>query len=209
MRARRRTFTTSSGSTGGESQVGRPSLRIHQFLPASYANGPGRRAVLWVQGCSLGCHGCFNPETHALARGEARGVDEMMADIKSQAGAIEGITVSGGEPLQQLPALLALLERVREETPLSTILFTGYTFDEVLSLAPESVRLLACVDVLIAGRYNHSKRLASGLIGSANKTIHFLTDRYGAGDLQSVPEAEVVITPDGHLLMTGIDPASW
>ncbi|NJO00209.1 MAG: 4Fe-4S cluster-binding domain-containing protein, partial [Anaerolineales bacterium] len=38
-------------------------LRLHQFLPQSRVNGPGLRAVLWVQGCSLGCPGCFNPQT--------------------------------------------------------------------------------------------------------------------------------------------------
>jgi pyruvate-formate lyase-activating enzyme len=41
------------------------TLRLHQFLPSSHTNGPGLRAVLWVQGCSLGCPRCFNPATHS------------------------------------------------------------------------------------------------------------------------------------------------
>ncbi|MCU0780030.1 MAG: radical SAM protein [Akkermansiaceae bacterium] len=40
------------------------TLRLHAFLPRSRANGPGWRSVVWVQGCSLGCPGCFNPQTH-------------------------------------------------------------------------------------------------------------------------------------------------
>ncbi len=40
------------------------TLRLHAFLPRSRANGPGWRSVVWVQGCSLGCAGCFNPQTH-------------------------------------------------------------------------------------------------------------------------------------------------
>ena len=41
--------------------------RIHATASASRANGPGRRFVVWFQGCTLGCAGCFNPATHAAA----------------------------------------------------------------------------------------------------------------------------------------------
>jgi anaerobic ribonucleoside-triphosphate reductase activating protein len=63
--------------------------------------------------------------------------------------------------------------------------------------------------VLLAGRYDERLRLARGLMGSANKTAHFLTDRYGPKDLAAVPEAEVVITPSGEVVTTGIDPLEW
>ena len=39
-------------------------IRLHAFEPASRANGPGPRAAVWFQGCTLGCPGCFNPDTH-------------------------------------------------------------------------------------------------------------------------------------------------
>lgn len=41
-------------------------MLIHSFVPASRANGPGLRAVVYVQGCSLKCHGCWNPDTHSF-----------------------------------------------------------------------------------------------------------------------------------------------
>jgi anaerobic ribonucleoside-triphosphate reductase activating protein len=179
-------------------------LRIHAFEPFSRANGPGLRAVIWVQGCSLNCPGCFNPETHTPAGGELVSVDGLFRRIAALGDSIEGISVSGGEPLQQRASLLALLRRVRRETPLSVLLFTGYTWEEVRADA-----LLACLDVLIAGRYDHSRRLAHGLRGSANKTVHFLTDRYAMGDLQPVPCAEVIITAEGEVVASGIDPIRW
>jgi anaerobic ribonucleoside-triphosphate reductase activating protein len=74
---------------------------------------------------------------------------------------------------------------------------------------PEADRLLACIDVLIAGRYDASQRLARHLQGSANKTIHFLTDRYNMSDLQAIPPAEVLITDTGEILLSGIDPVEW
>jgi anaerobic ribonucleoside-triphosphate reductase activating protein len=180
-------------------------LRVHHFLPASRANGPGVRACLWLQGCSLGCPGCYNPATHPFSGGELVSVDDLFRHIAALGDAIEGVTVSGGEPLQQRPGLLALLRRLRTETRLSVLVFTGFTWEEVQRM-PEAGALAACVDVLIAGRYDASRRLARDLRGSANKTVHFLTGRYGPADLREVPEAEVVITADGEVVASGIDP---
>jgi anaerobic ribonucleoside-triphosphate reductase activating protein len=183
-------------------------LRIHHFLSHSRANGPGVRAVLWVQGCSLGCPGCFNPDTHAFTGGERVPVHDLFQRLVALSASINGLTISGGEPLQQRRALLALLQRVRWETSLSVVLFTGYTWEEVQHM-PEAEALLPCVDILIAGRYDASQRLARDLCGSANKTIRFLTDRYTMADVQAVPLAEVIITATGAMVMSGIDPVRW
>jgi anaerobic ribonucleoside-triphosphate reductase activating protein len=188
--------------------VDAPPLRVHSFLPCSRANGPGARAVLWTQGCSLGCPACYNPRTHPLAGGEVLAVDVLAGRLARLADTVEGLTVSGGEPLQQRPALLGLLRRMRAETPMSVLLFTGYSWDEVQCF-PEGAALLACVDVLIAGRYDAARHLARGLRGSANKTVHFLTDRYTPADLDTVPPAEVIIAVDGRVVVSGIDPVRW
>ncbi len=164
-------------------------LRVHAFLPLSRSNGPGRRAVVWVQGCSLGCPGCFNPETHRLG-GEPTSVDDLFARV---AGCdVEGLTVSGGEPLQQRRPLAALLARVRAETDLSVLVFTGYTWEEAQRFAD----VLASVDVLLAGRLGQ-------------KTTHFLSARYNQSHLDAVPPAEVVIEPDGSVVLSGLQPATF
>ena len=85
------------------------------------------------------------------------------------------------------------------------MLFTGYTWEEIQHMSDVEA-LLACVDVLIAGRYDASQRLARGLRGSLNQTVHLCTDRYTIGDMRSVP-AEVIITVDGHVITSGIEPA--
>ncbi|GHJ35960.1 4Fe-4S single cluster domain-containing protein [Streptomyces sp. TS71-3] len=180
-------------------------LRLHGFEPYSAANGPGTRAVVWVQGCTLGCPGCFNSGTHPRDAVEDVSADALFERIRGLGDRIEGVTISGGEPLQQRAPVLRLLERLRAETTLSTLLFTGYRRTEVDRMA-EARALYACVDVLLAGRYERERHLARGLRGSANKTVHFLTDRYSPADLDAVPDAEVVIHPDGHVTFTGIDP---
>jgi anaerobic ribonucleoside-triphosphate reductase activating protein len=190
------------------------ALRINCFLPLSRANGPGARAAIWVQGCTLGCPGCFNPQTHPPGGGELVPVDDLFERIAALGDTIEGISVSGGEPLQQPRPLLALLRRVRRETCLSVLVFTGYAWEEIRRI-PATGALLACVDVLIAGRYDDSQRLALEnaderfLRSSANQTVHLLTDRYRMDDLRSVPAAEVIVTVEGEVLMSGVDPICW
>jgi anaerobic ribonucleoside-triphosphate reductase activating protein len=188
--------------------MSRDHLRLHRFLPSSRANGPGTRAVVWVQGCSLGCPGCYNPQTHAHAGGNLIAGDNLFQQIDALGDFIEGITISGGEPLQQLRPLLVLLRRVRAETRLSALMFSGYSWDEIHRM-PQAEELLSCLDVLVAGRYDETRRAARDLRGSANKTVHFLTPRYGPADLEQVPPAEVIITAAGEVVMSGIDPLRW
>ncbi len=184
------------------------TLQIHQFLPLSRANGPGMRCVLWVQGCSLGCPGCFNPATHPFAGGERASVEDLFQRIVALSNSIEGITVSGGEPLQRRRPVLALLQRVRQESSLTTLLFTGYTWEEIQRM-PDTETLATCVDVLIAGRYEASQHVARDLRGSANKTVHFFTSRYTPADVSAVPPAEVIISLEGDVVTSGIDPTRW
>ncbi|HEX2980616.1 MAG TPA: 4Fe-4S single cluster domain-containing protein [Anaerolineaceae bacterium] len=190
------------------SEHGPTALRVHRFLPGSYANGPGYRAVLWLQGCTLGCPGCFNPETHTAQAGEWIDVEALVEQIILLQNRIEGLTISGGEPLQQIDGLTSLLESLRERTHLSTLVFTGFAWDEVNRM-PRGERLLRSIDVLIAGRFKAEQRLARGLRGSNNKTVHFLTERYSAADLERIPDGEIVIQPDGSMDLSGIDPLHW
>lgn len=183
-------------------------LRIHAIEPRSRANGPGVRAVLWLRGCTLGCRGCFNPETHAFAPSDLWTVDDLAERLLALRPGVEGVTISGGEPLQQPRALSDLLRRLRQVSDLSVLLFSGYGWEEIVS-NPVRAALLPHVDVLLAGRYEEKKRLASGLRGSANKTLHFLTSRYGPEDLATVPEAEVIIAADGTIRLSGIEPLQW
>ena len=175
-------------------------MRIHAVEPRSRANGPGTRFVVWVQGCTLGCPGCFNPATHA-AGGREVAIDELAAQIPSD---VEGISVSGGEPLQQPEAVAALLDAARTRG-LSTLAFSGYTLDEIRALAGGPV-VLDRLDVLVDGRYLAGQRLATGLRGSANQRIHLLTDRYALSDVEATPVAEIRIARDGEVVLTGVDP---
>ena len=88
------------------------------------------------------------------------------------------------------------------------MVFSGYTLDEIRRI-PGSQAFLEKIDVLIAGRYQADQRVASGLIGSANKTIHLLSSRYTISDLEAVPQAEIILSPEGEIILSGIDPLKW
>jgi anaerobic ribonucleoside-triphosphate reductase activating protein len=179
-------------------------VRIHAFEPRSRANGPGARFVVWFQGCTLGCPGCFNPTTHDAAGGRRVPLDELIGELARARPGIEGLSLSGGEPLQQPDAARALLDAARA-LGLSTLAFSGYAIDEIRGL-PGGPDVLARLDVLIDGRYVARDRLATGLRGSANQQIQLLTGRYARADVEATPVAEIRIGPTGEVVLTGVDP---
>ena len=178
------------------------SLNIHSILPLSFANGPGRRMVIWLQGCSLGCTGCFNPGTHSTAPRHLMKINDIYDRICSNANAIEGITISGGEPFQQAEGLLKLLQRVRSETALSILVFSGYTMPQIRDLRPGE-EILDTIDVLIAGPYIDQLRLTGNLRSSSNQKTHLLTARYNPSHMEEIPEAELQIDANGNVHITG------
>jgi anaerobic ribonucleoside-triphosphate reductase activating protein len=180
-----------------------PALLVHGVLARSAANGPGLRSVIWTQGCTLGCAGCFNPETHALG-----GVERDLHELAEWAAGngVEGVTISGGEPLEQADAVLALARHCRARG-LSVIVLTGFSWRFLTRRRPALVAALSTsVDIVLAGRYSRTQHLGAGLRGSANKTVELLSSRYRAEDLDATPEAEIVIAPDGSVVSTGVAP---
>ncbi|MBT8367264.1 MAG: radical SAM protein [Deltaproteobacteria bacterium] len=177
-------------------------LNIHSILSLSFANGPGRRMVIWLQGCKLGCAGCFNPDTHSTAPRHLMDLNDICKRIHSNANVVEGITISGGEPFQQAEALLKLLQRVRLETSLSILVFSGYTMRQIRNLRPGE-ELLETIDVLIAGPYVDRLRLRGNLCSSSNQKTHLLTSRYNLADIGETPEAEIQIDAKGYVHITG------
>lgn len=177
-------------------------MRIAGFEPRSRANGPGARFVVWLQGCTLGCPGCFNQHTHDPLGGREIALDEVIAAMRASQS--QGLSLSGGEPLQNIPSALALLDAARE-IGMSTLAFSGYTIDEIRAL-PDGEAVLARLDVLIDGRYVSTRRSASGLRGSDNQQIRLLTNRYTLADVEATPVAEIRIAANGELVLTGVDP---
>lgn len=177
--------------------------RIHATLARSLANGPGARFVIWTQGCTLACPGCFNPETH---RPDAPGyttAEELAAAVREREHDIEGVTLTGGEPLEQPGAVARFADMITSGTGLGIVISTGFTRREIEG-DPAMTRAVQRADMVIAGRYNRQRHLGRGLRGSDNKEYWARTARYRPSDFADIPEVELIIEPDGARVITGL-----
>jgi anaerobic ribonucleoside-triphosphate reductase activating protein len=114
---------------------------------------------------------------------------------------IEGVTILGGEPLDQYDETLLLLQ-LCVKAGLSTMLFTGYDIQEITEKRMEQITKK--LDILITGRYEEQNRtVRHQWIGSTNQEIHFLSDRYKRHSLKNMNYTEVSIDEDGSITVLG------
>ena len=180
-------------------------LNVNRFLPVTQAEGPGWRSCVWVQGCSRRCEGCFSPHTWSHEVCQLMSPEEIIAQ-SLQDSRVEGITVLGGEPFEQ-PEPLAKLLTLAWKNKLSTVVFTGYTHEQLLADGLPAVTTALChTDVLIDGTYRKAERdFSRPLVGSANQRFLFLTDRYVMDDFPP-NRVEVRIGKDGSIALNGMGP---
>jgi len=184
-------------------------LNLAGFLARSEANGPGTRAVVWVQGCPIRCKGCFNRSSWSFSPVVSTTARELANRILSVQG-IDGVTFSGGEPFAQAGPLADVAEQVRQ-TGLTTITYSGYTYGHLKrSRDPEWNHLLAATDLLIAGPYRADLACNAPFIGSANQKVIPLTGRIipqpESPQNRTGETVEFTIAPDGMVTITGFPP---
>ena len=134
-------------------------------------------------------------------------IEWVIQDIKVQAG-IEGITILGGEPLDQKEAVAKILQSV-QEMGLSTIIFTGYTYENLLDETDEILkRVLSYTDLLIDGPFRQEQiDFSRPWVSSENQRYLFLSSRYNEEDLYDGyyrNKYEVRIYPDGTIKVNGM-----
>ena len=146
-------------------------IRVCGVEPESIVDGPGFRYVLFVQGCPHHCHGCHNPESWDPKAGFDMTTGEVFAEIMENPH-LRGVTFSGGEPFEQVPALIELARMCRE-AGLSIMSYSGYTLEELEGRHdPATDELLGMLDVLVDGRYDEKLRnLTLIYCGSENQRV--------------------------------------
>ena len=168
-------------------------MNIHAYK-ISRVNGPGNRFTLWTQGCSKGCSDCFNPETWSYRNNISLTPLEIFEQIKELD--IDGVTITGGDPLEQEEELLLLL-KLLDTLNLSkgVIVFTGFSYDEIRE---NKVREECCsyIDVLIDGRYEKDKRISNCIKGSSNQNIIYFSSKLKEEELLIDQEVEICLEGD-------------
>lgn len=182
-------------------------LRIFERRSPVKVLGPSSRAVIWVQGCDFGCKGCIVPESWERDAGEDVDISELVDWILNQAS-IEGITLSGGEPMLQAEALSNLIDRIRTEKNLGVMCYTGFRLEHLQKQGTASQKaLLTKIDLLIDGVY--VENLQDDLLwrGSSNQRILLLSSRYREFlEVQSDRSAglEFFVTETGEVGFSGV-----
>jgi len=180
-------------------------LRVHRIIPRTRVEGPGLRFCIWVQGCHHRCEGCFARDTWDPDMGREVSVENVIAQLRGAEG-IEGITLLGGEPMEQAEGLCRVAEAARA-AGLSVITFTGNTYEDLLARKdPAVTQLLALTDVLVDGPYRKEEpEDTRPLVGSKNQRFLFLTDRYCQADMDALRNAfEVRVDEKGRIQINGM-----
>jgi len=169
--------------------------------------GPGYRSVVWVQGCKLHCPGCVSPEWIPQVPNQFFSVDAL-SEYLVHDPKINGITISGGEPMLQAQGLAHLVERIRQLRAVDVICFTGYRYESLLSHPPSPFigDFFSQIDLLIDGPYIQSLNENIGLRGSTNQRFIHLTGSLSSHDFASTRRHVEYRVRDGELLMVGVPP---
>lgn len=155
-------------------------MQIDRIIYPIESLGPGKRLVIWTAGCSKHCKDCSNEELWSEDKNKDIDVQEILRILKSslENKEIDGITITGGEPFEQLGELKILLKQISTISN-DILVYTGYTMEELQEkLSNEDMSCIKeYISVLIEGRYiNLLNDNTSPLRGSSNQNIIFINE---------------------------------
>lgn len=146
-------------------------------------NGIGVCVSLWMQGCSLRCPGCHNPQTWDPNGGIEIAEDDLIDMVLEALGANgiqRNLSILGGEPLlpQNADFLQLLIYWVKKKYPDTEIfLWSGYTLEQLQERADYENAIgyvLDNIDMLAAGPFKQEERdITLPLVGSRNQKVYW------------------------------------
>ena len=114
--------------------------------------------------------GCHNPKSHDVHGGYLANIQDILHEIDANP-LLDGVTFSGGEPFLQADEFVKLAYELKKRN-LNIIVYSGYTFEEIMQLGKSSYELLSLCDTLIDGRFVLALRSLNLLYrGSSNQRI--------------------------------------
>ncbi len=180
-------------------------LNIMGYIDESEVNGPGCRAVVWVQGCLRECPGCFNPDSWSFEMNQLISVEKLAEKILSNSRNT-GVTFSGGEPFWQAPALASLARKLKA-AGLSVMSFTGFTLERLQSeYAPAGAQeLIDQLDILIDGPFVESLAIndPTSPVSSSNQRVRVFNPAFQDKITWASDQTEIHIFKYGSRIVTG------
>lgn len=142
-------------------------LYVARIVESTSTDGVGLRNSLYVSGCHIHCPGCHNKDWWALKSGKEMDILEVYQQLNKDDF---NISILGGEPLMQYPAILQLCKLIKKTTKKTIWLWTGYEISYVERFFSE---ILKYVDVVVDGPFK--VELADRSLyfrGSSNQQIY-------------------------------------
>lgn len=146
-------------------------VRLAGVIETSINNGEGIRKVIFAQGCTHHCKGCFNPDTHDFNGGYECDTEKIIERINNDY-MIDGVTFSGGDPFEQAEAFAHIAKNINKD--LTIWCYTGYTLQQIIDNIdrPGWKELITNIDVLVDGKFEEDKKDRNlKYKGSSNQNI--------------------------------------
>lgn len=137
-------------------------------------DGPGVRYIVFLNGCSMRCAFCHNPETWAEKQGQEFTADELLKKalrFKPYWKNGGGITVSGGEPLLQIDFLLDLFRKAKAKGINTCIDTSGAPFTHDEPFYSKWKELMSLTDTVLFDIKNIDPVAHKELTGVSNENI--------------------------------------
>lgn len=178
-------------------------IRIGNIEPITDVEGPGKRFALWVAGCTFRCKGCCNPHLFSKTAGKDMTTSEIIKKLHSVKDEIEGISLLGGEPMEQASELVPIAKEAKK-LGLSVMIYSGFLLKDIQK-CPAKNELLCYADLLVDGQFEKDKRTTTKRwIGSSNQKLHFLSDFYSETDSRFSDSNEITFSyKNGELTVVG------
>jgi anaerobic ribonucleoside-triphosphate reductase activating protein len=148
------------------------SIWLYRLYHNSVVDGPGRRSVIQVSGCSIHCKHCFIPETHKQENGKLVTISSIVDEIVTEREQHDGVTILGGEPFDQPESVAELVSRLKRHG-LHVTIYSGYTLEQLIQRKlPAIDYILTHIDLLIDGPFISEMRDGAGEYrGSRNQRM--------------------------------------
>ena len=144
-------------------------IRLFGIANDSIVDVPGLRYPIFTQGCYHKCPGCHNPKSHDMNGGYLKDINEIIAEIDENQ-LLDGITLSGGEPMLQIEPLIEICKAVKYRG-LNIVIYSGFIFEQIIKDSRMKSLLEVC-DMLIDGKFEQNKKSLSLLYrGSTNQRL--------------------------------------
>ena len=166
--------------------------------------GYGKRVGIWTCGCNKNCYKCMSSELKEWTNAVDYTVDKIINFITEIKADIDGVTISGGEPFLQVEELAELVKKLISINITDILVYTGYSYEYLLSLGKGEQFILDNIAALIDGEYIDKLNNGLGIRGSTNQNIHLFQyhDRYK--DLGTYTRKLQLLMTASHTTFIGI-----